>query len=41
MYIYTYIGAVLAGKSALRLIDLRGNRIGRGAIRILAEALER
>lgn len=34
-------GAVLAGRSALRVIDLRGNKIGKGAIRILAEALER
>ena len=35
------LGAVLAGRSSLRLVDLRGNKIGKGAIRILAEALER
>jgi hypothetical protein len=32
---------VLAGKSGLRMVDLRGNKIGKGSIRILAEALER
>ena len=31
----------MAGRSSLRLVDLRGNKIGKGAIRILAEALER
>ena len=35
------LGAVLSGKSGLRMIDLRGNKIGKGAVRILAEALER
>lgn len=35
------MGAVLAGKSGVKLIDLRGNKIGKGAIRVLAEALER